>query len=139
MLYHTKKLFISLHSYGIQGELLEWLERLYPGRTHCTKVGDALSDETDMVSGVIQGSVIGPLMFLVFINEIIEILDSYGIKVKFFADDAKLYVKIVNSVDTAMLQAALFVCGPTSGNLLLLLISAVSCTLGRLIRLLLFT
>ena len=60
---------------------------------HCTKVGDALSDETDMVSGVIQGSVIGPLMFLVFIdNELIEILDSYGIKVKFFADDAKLYV-----------------------------------------------
>jgi len=59
MLYHTKKLFIRLHSYGIQGELLEWLERLYTGRTHCTKVGDALSDETDMVSGVIQGSVIG--------------------------------------------------------------------------------
>ena len=53
------------------------------------------------------GSVIGPLMFLVFINELIEILDSYGIKVKFFADDAKLYVKIVNSVDTAVLQAAL--------------------------------
>ena len=63
------------------------MERLYTGRTHCTKV----SDETDMVSGVIQGSVIGPLMFLV----------------KFFADDAKLYVKVVNSVDTAMLQAAL--------------------------------
>ena len=60
-----------------------------------------------MVSGVIQGSVIGSLMFLVFINELIEILDSYGIKVKFFADDAKLYVKIVNSVDTAVLQAAL--------------------------------
>ena len=71
---------------------MEWLERLYTGRTHCTKVGDALSDETDMVSGrgVIHGSVIGPLVFLVFINEVTEILDSYGIKVKFFADDAKL-------------------------------------------------
>ena len=74
MLYHKKKLFIRLHLFGIQGELLEWLERLYTGRTHCTKVGDALSDETDMVSGVIQGSVIGPLMFLLFINELIEIL-----------------------------------------------------------------
>jgi len=49
-----------------------------------------------MVSGrgVIHGSVIGPLVFLVFINEVTEILDSYGIKVKFFADDAKLYVKM---------------------------------------------
>jgi len=46
-------------------------------------------------------------VFLVFINELIELLDSYGTKVKFFADDAKLYVNIVNSVDTAVLQAAL--------------------------------
>jgi len=62
-----------------------------------------------MVSGVIKGSVVGPLTFLVFINELIEILDSYRIKVKFFVDDTKLglYVKIVNSVDTAVLQAAL--------------------------------
>jgi len=65
---HLRK---SVKNYGIQGELLAWLERLYTGRTHCTKVGDALSDETDMISGVIQGSVIGPLMFLVFINELI--------------------------------------------------------------------
>ena len=49
-------------------------------------------------------------MFMVFINELIEILDSYGIKVKFFADNAKLYVKIVNSVDTAMLQLSCIEC-----------------------------
>jgi len=48
---------------------------------HCTKVGDALSHETDMISGVLQGGVVGPLMFLVFINELIGLLDSYGIKV----------------------------------------------------------
>jgi len=75
------------------------------GRTHCTRVGDALSEEADMISGVIQGSVIGPLMFLVFISELIEVLDSHGIQVKFFADE--LYVKIINDVDTVTLQAAL--------------------------------
>ena len=53
----------------------------------------------------------------------------------FFADDAKLYIKIVNSVDTAVLQAALnALCGPLSGNSLLLLISAVFCMLETLIR-----
>ena len=53
----------------------------------------------------------------------------------FFADDAKLYIKIVNSVDTAVLQAALnALCGPPSGNSLLLLISAVFCMLETLIR-----
>ena len=57
-----------------------------------------------MISGVMQGSVIGPLMCLVFINELIEVLDSHGIQVKFFADDAKLYVKIINDVDTVTLQ-----------------------------------
>ena len=102
-----EKLFTRLYSYGIRGDLLLWLKRLYTGRTHCTKVDDVLSDETDMISGVIQGSVIGPMMFLVFINELIEILDSYGIKVKFFADDAKLYVKIMNNIDSALLQVAL--------------------------------
>ena len=97
------KLFTRLYSYGIRGELLAWLKCLYTGRTHCTKVGDVLSEEADMISGVIQGSVIGPMMFLVFINELTEILDSFGINVKFFADDAKLYVKIVNNIDTVTL------------------------------------
>jgi len=76
------KLFIRLYSYGICGELFSWLKCMYIGRTHCTKVGDVLSDEADMIiiSGVIQGSVIGPMMFLVFINELLEILDSYVLR-----------------------------------------------------------
>ena len=67
----------------------------------------ALSDFTSLLSGVIQGSVLGPLMFLIFINELAEILALFGITVKMFADDIKLYLKTVKNVDLSILQAAM--------------------------------
>ena len=46
-------------------------------------------------------------MFLMYINELIALLDSYSVTVKLFADDVKLYLRIVNSVDARMLERAL--------------------------------
>ena len=46
-------------------------------------------------------------MFLIFINELAEILDRAGVKVKLFADDIKVYVQIVSSHDSLKLQCAL--------------------------------
>ena len=66
-----------------------------------------LSDPAMLISGVIQRSVLGPLMFLVFINELAEVLAKFGIVVKLFADDVKLYVKIMNDVDVRVLQHAI--------------------------------
>ena len=66
-----------------------------------------LSDLTDLISGVIQGSVLGPLMFLAYLNELAEILEKFGITVNvFFADDVKLYVKMMNDVDICVLHDA---------------------------------
>ena len=42
-----------------------------------------------LLSGIIQGSVIGPIMFIIFINELVDLLARFGITVKFFADNAK--------------------------------------------------
>lgn len=102
-----EKLFIRLQSYKIGGTVLLWLQHFFCGRTHQTKIGDSLSDMLFLLSGVIQGSAIGPLMFLIFINELISLLENHGIKVKLFADDVKLYLRVVNDADIIKLQSAL--------------------------------
>lgn len=102
-----RRLFLRLKSYGICGTLLLWLQSFFSGRTHQTKVDSSLSDVAELISGVVQGSGIGPLMFVIYINELIEILERYNIKVKLFADDVKMYVHIIDDIDVHRLQLAL--------------------------------
>ena len=93
-----------LESYGIRGTVLLWLINFFTGRTHQTKIDFTLSEVALLYSGVVQGSGIGPLMFLVYINELIYVLEEHGIIVKLFADDVKMYAKIMHDVDIVRLQ-----------------------------------
>jgi len=103
---HTK-LLARLHSYGIRGDVLKWLQNFLKNRTHQTRVGQCLSVIANLLSGVVQGSGIGSVLFLVYIDELAKLLKSHGIIVKLFADDVKVYLQIVNVSDTVMLQGAL--------------------------------
>jgi len=67
----------------IIGTLLKWLQNFLSNRTLCTKVGSS-SSSAELISGVIQGSGIGPLLFITYINELAKILEQYGITIKFF-------------------------------------------------------
>jgi len=84
-----------------------WLKNFFRERSQQTRVGYSLSDVLELLSGVIQLSSIGPLMFLIFINELNLVLEKLGIKVKLFADGAKLYLKVRDDNDIIKLQAAL--------------------------------
>jgi len=64
---HTK-LMLRLSHYSIRGSVLSWLKNVFTGRTHQTKIDNILSDSVNLVSGVVQGSGIGPLMFLVLLR-----------------------------------------------------------------------
>jgi len=65
-----------------------------------------VSDIAQLISGVVQGSGIGPLMFLIYVNELIDIHEKLGVKVKMFADDAEMYLRITDDIDVAQLQQA---------------------------------
>jgi len=51
--------------------------------------------------------VLGPLLFLIYINDFVELLASFNITIELFADDVKLYVKVLSPTDEAELQNAI--------------------------------
>jgi len=94
------KLIQKLEKYGIKGSLLQWIASFLSDRSHQTRVGNSLSDTAQITSGVIQGSCLGPLLFLLYINDLPDIFDE-GITIKLYADDVKLYYRITaESIDS---------------------------------------
>ena len=83
------KLLEILKTYGIDGKLLNWIESFLVGRKQQVSVGKNLSKFLEILSGVPQGSVIGPLFFLIFIDDITT--TSTHSKICLFADDTKIY------------------------------------------------
>ena len=67
----------------------------------------ALSELINLLSVVIQGSSIGPVMFLMYIDGLAKLLEHHGIIAKLFADDVKIYLIITNDLDVSKLQTAL--------------------------------
>ena len=81
---------------GIRGNLLGWIDSFLSDRTFRVKVGDGLSRSVDVVSGVPQGSVLGPLLFVAYTADIKNIVTS---PFAMFADDIKLYSSSANYRD----------------------------------------
>jgi ribonuclease P/MRP protein subunit RPP40 len=85
------KLISKLESYGFSGFLLHWLKAFLSNRSQSVKVDGHFSSSVSVTSGVPQGSVLGPTLFLLFINDITDQLNNLDVSVKLFADDLKLY------------------------------------------------
>ena len=90
-----KALVITLRSIGISGETLAWFESYLSGRSQRVVIDGKCSDYQRVLAGVPQGSVLGPLLFIIFINDLIEQVDC---SVHVYADDTMLF-KIGDSFD----------------------------------------
>ena len=78
------KLLYKLQVHGVQGKTLGWIESFLVGRSQTVVLDGESSDELPVLSGVPQGSVLGPILFLLYINNLSENVQS---QVRFFADD----------------------------------------------------
>ena len=102
---HSKLLY-KMSRLGIDGKLLRMLSSYLNCRTQQVLLDGALSDTKRVISGVPQGSVLGPLFFLIYINDFVEVLPKTIIS-KLFADDAKLYTEMEGDLDADYLQTGL--------------------------------
>ena len=84
------KLLQKLAACGIAGNVLSWIKNFLCGRSQVTRVGHSYSDVAYLCSGVIQGSCIGPLLFVIYVNDVSGAF-SDGCICKLYADDIKLY------------------------------------------------
>jgi len=100
------KLCHKLSSYGITGNLHAWLANFLADRVQAVKINNKISHYVPVISGVPQGSVLGPVLFLLYINDLVDLFGR-GLTTKLFADDAKIYSVIKDVDDSRMLQAGL--------------------------------
>ena len=102
----AKILMAKLKKYGIKGKMYKWIKEFLTARVQTVVVEGKKSSFHIVTSGVPQGTVIGPILFIMYINDLVSILQhSKGLS---FADDTKL-IKSINGMKCAsMLQEDLW-------------------------------
>ena len=96
-----KVLLEKLKRYGIGGNVLRWIEKFLTNRSQTVQVEGVLSSSQPVVSGVPQGTVLGPILFLLYINDLLPVLKSC--KGLCFADDTKLISRVLGKECTGRL------------------------------------
>ena len=101
---HTK-LLGRLHQYGITGKLHDWFRSYLQGRKQQVTVLGATSRELPVTSGVPQGSLLGPILFLLFVDDLPNTVKTS--RVACYADDTKIFKSIDSITDCNALQSDL--------------------------------
>lgn len=88
----------KLYQYGIRGRVLDWFRTYLSNRTQKVRFNDTWSEVIGNEYGVPQGSVLGPLLFIIYINDIVNLCPE-GCSIKMFADDTVIYVTGLGSAE----------------------------------------
>ena len=97
-----RRLLNKMRSYCIEGQILEWTEAFLKDRKQRVAVNGFFSTWMDVQSGIPQGSVLGPMLFVIYINDLPDHVIS---SVFMFADDTNIYREIVSDQAIRILQA----------------------------------
>ena len=101
-----KKLITKLKAHGISGKVADWIQEWLRGRTQYVVINGSKSGVIYVISGVPQGSVLGPILFLIYINDIDDVAKKLEI-LKKFADDTKGAKVIKDQTDHNDMQLSL--------------------------------
>ena len=86
---------------GIDGTVLQWFRSYLTGRSQHVKINDAISAIIFLLYGVPQGSVLGPLLFLIYLLPLGHLIRSFGLCMHGYADDTQIYVSFTSPRNTA--------------------------------------
>ena len=96
-----QRLLLKLKAHGIGDSITDWIEQWLTDRRQRVVVDGEVSNWKSVLSGVPQGSVLGPILFLIYINDLDDNITSNVLK---FADDTKLFRKVNTDGDQQHLQ-----------------------------------
>lgn len=96
-----RRLLLKLRRLGINHGVMAWIQSFLSERTQRVVLEGEQSDTCSVLSGVPQGSVLGPCLFLMYINDMPETIKS---SIRLFADDTIMYLAISNQTDCQTLQ-----------------------------------
>jgi ribonuclease P/MRP protein subunit RPP40 len=99
------RLLAKLDCLGFRGTLWSWIADFLLGRTQYVEIAGVCSDQARILSGVPQGSVLGPLLFVVYLNDLSS--GSQPISLTKFADDVEVDAQIVDGATAAVFQVAI--------------------------------
>ena len=89
----------DLYSFGVRGNAHLLLQSYFEDRIQRVVIGEALSEPEPLHFGVPQGSVLGPVLFVLYTSSLADLLEAHGVSYHFYADDTQIYIEISDVLD----------------------------------------
>jgi Reverse transcriptase (RNA-dependent DNA polymerase) len=95
------------HSFGLSGMAIRWIRSYIIGRTQFVRVSDCQSASVTCEFGVPQGSVLGPLLYALYVAPLASVIASFNVSHMQYADDTQLYIALEGSATTTIMESCL--------------------------------